>query len=259
MRNILLLICLVFISQQALAQNRPQLTPVQQKIQQLLQSDIRTDAEKARDRNRNPVGTLGFFGIQENMHVLELAPGGGWYTKILGPLLRDKGKLYIVDPPYYVDRTAPILKLPGLDKVVKLDWGKWDGQLEPNMRSFFPPPGKWDAHDLDMVLTFRNYHNFSQQARGILDKQVFQMLKPGGRYGVIDHTRRHMEPNNPENGRRVDPVEAIKEIQAAGFVFVDYSTVNYRPDDELRYEVGRHTVTGNSDRFTLLFMKPKED
>ena len=259
MRRILILICLAFISQQTLAQNRPQLTPVQQKIQQLLQSDIRTAAEKARDRNRNPVATLGFFGIQENMHVLELAPGGGWYTKILGPLLRDKGKLYVVDPDYYVARTAPIFKLKGLDKVVKLDWGKWDGKLDPGMRSFFPVPGKWDVHDLDMVLTFRNYHNFSQQARGLLDKQIFQILKPGGRYCVVDHTRRHMEPNNPENGRRVDPVEAIKEIQAAGFVFVDYSTANYRPDDELRYEVGRHSVTGNSDRFTLLFEKPKVD
>ena len=259
MRRILILICFAFISQQALAQNRPQLTPVQQKIQQLLQSDIRTDAEKARDRNRNPVRTLGFFGIQENMKVLELAPGGGWYTKILGPLLRDKGKLYVTDPDYYVARTAPIFKLKGLDKVVKLDWGKWDGKLDPNMRSFFPVPGKWDVHDLDMVLTFRNYHNFSQQARGILDKQILEILKPGGRYGIIDHTRRHMEPDNPENGRRVDPVEVIKEVEAAGFVFVDYSNVHYKPDDELRYEVGRHSVTGNSDRFTLLFEKPKVD
>ena len=71
MRNILLLICLVFISQQALAQNRPQLTPVQQKIQQLLQSDIRTDAEKARDRNRNPIRTLAFFGLKDNMTRVE--------------------------------------------------------------------------------------------------------------------------------------------------------------------------------------------
>ena len=83
------------------------------------------------------------------------------------------------------------------------------------------------------------------------------MLKPGGHYGIIDHTRRHMEPNNPENFRRVDPVEVIKEVQAAGFVFVDYSNVHYKPDDELRYEVGRASVTGNTDRFTLLFKKPE--
>ena len=84
----------------------------------------------------------------------------------------------------------------------------------------------------------------------------FKALKSGGIYAVVDHTRRHMEELNNENGRRFDPVLAIKEIQAAGFVLVDYSTLHARADDELRYEVGRKSVTGNSDRFTLKFKKP---
>ena len=257
MRRLPLLICLAVLSQQALAQNQPaQLTPTQQKIQQLLTSAIRTPEEKARDRERNPVATLGFFGIREDMKVLELMPGGGWYTKILGPLLRDKGELYIVDPDYYVTRTEPILSLPGMDKIKKLEWGKWDGQLDPNVRSF-PPPGKWAVKDLDMVLTFRNYHNFSVPARAVLNKNVFDALKPGGLYAIKDHTRRHMEPDSPENGRRVDPVQLIKEVQQAGFVFVDYSRLHYKPDDELRYEVGRASVTGNTDRFTMIFKKPE--
>ena len=82
-------------------------------------------------------------------------------------------------------------------------------------------------------------------------------LKPGGLYGVLDHTRRHMEPDGPENWRRMDPVLVIKEVQAAGFQLVDYSDIHFTPDDELRYEVGRKSVTGNTDRFTLLFRKPK--
>ena len=91
-----------------------------------------------------------------------------------------------------------------------------------------------------------------------MNKAVFDALKPGGTYAVVDHTRRHMQKLNNENGRRVDPVLAIKEIQQAGFEFVDYTNLHYRPDDELRYEVGRKTVTGNTDRFTFKFIKPKK-
>jgi predicted methyltransferase len=65
-----------------------------------------------------------------------------------------------------------------------------------------------------------------------------------------------MQGDSDEVWRRMDPVQIIKEVHAAGFEFVDFSTVHYRPDDELRYEVGRKTVIGNTDRFTLLFRKP---
>jgi predicted methyltransferase len=65
-----------------------------------------------------------------------------------------------------------------------------------------------------------------------------------------------MEPMTRENRRRADVVQMIREVQAAGFELVDYSDLHYRPDDELRFEVGRATVTGNTDRFTLLFQKP---
>ncbi len=107
-----------------------------------------------------------------------------------------------------------------------------------------------------MVLTFRNVHNFDAESRDRLNRAVFDVLKPGGHYGVVDHTKRHMEPENPENRRRIDPVLVIKELLDIGFDFVGYSDLHYRPDDELRYEVGRRTVTGNTDRFTLLFRKP---
>jgi len=89
-----------------------------------------------------------------------------------------------------------------------------------------------------------------------MNEAVFTALKRGGMYGVIDHTRRHMQKGDSENRRRMDPVLAIKEIQDAGFELVDYSDLHYRLDDELRYEVGRRSVSGNSDRFTLLFKKP---
>ena len=64
-----------------------------------------------------------------------------------------------------------------------------------------------------------------------------------------------MQPHSAEVWRRVDPVQVIKEVQAVGFKLLDYSDLHYKPDDELRYEVGRKSVTGNTDRFTLLFEK----
>ncbi len=112
------------------------------------------------------------------------------------------------------------------------------------------------AEDFDMVFTFRNYHNFGLEGRKLMNQAAFKALKSGGIYAVVDHTRRHMQKLNNENGRRVDPVLAIKEIQDAGFVLADYSDLHARSDDELRYEVGRKTVTGNTDRFTLKFRKP---
>ena len=87
---------------------------------------------------------------------------------------------------------------------------------------------------------------------------VFEALRPGGLYGVVDHTRRHMEPDSAANVRRVDPVAAIEETLRAGFEFVDYSDLHYRPGDDLSLEVGDERVSGRTDRFTLLFRKPQE-
>jgi predicted methyltransferase len=118
------------------------------------------------------------------------------------------------------------------------------------------PPFEFGLRDLDMALTFRNMHNFTPEGRANVNAAVFKALKSGGLYGIVDHSRRHMEPMTNENRRRADVVQIIKEVLEAGFEFVDYSDIHFRPDDELRFEVGRKTVTGNTDRFTLLFRKP---
>lgn len=226
---------------------------VRSKLNTAMDSDIRTDTEKARDRNRRPVETLEFFGLRDDMTIIELMPGGGWYSKLLVPVVKDKGKFYAA---YGTSRLAGSLYTqPGFEGVTVLaaDAAIYspegaDGLLLEN--------ADLGITDADMVLTFRNYHNFGTAGRAAMNKAAFDALKHGGIYAVVDHSRRHMEPDSPENGRRVDPVMAIKEIQAAGFKLLDYSTVNYRADDELRYEVGRKTVTGNTDRFTLKFVKP---
>ena len=224
------------------------------KIKQALKSEIRSEKEKARDRNRKPVQTLDFFGIQDDMKVLELIPGSGWYTKLLAPALRDNGQLYLALGTGRVEKLLENETALGKAKIVAKDS---EFKYNETEKLYDLTSTDLKVRDLDAVLTFRNYHNLTEKTRTQLNESVFKALKPGGIYGVVDHTRRHMQDNDNENGRRFDPVLAIKEIQAAGFEFVDYSKLHYRPDDELRYEVGRKSVTGNTDRFTFLFKKPE--
>ena len=223
---------------------------IDDKVQAALASDIRTEAETARDANRRPLETLKFFGLADDMHVLELVPGGGWYTKVLAPVLAENGRLAV---SIGTQGAAAIIEEQGWDvEVVET------GNFSPveGSRLFQITDMDFGEGVFDMVLTFRNLHNFNEVGRNAINEAVFRALKSGGRYGVVDHTRRHMQADNYENWRRMDPVLAIKEIEAAGFEFVDYSDLHYRADDELVYEVGRKTVTGNTDRFTLLFRKP---
>lgn len=221
-------------------------------LEAAMASDIRTDAERARDDNRKPIETLQFFGLEPDMRVLELVPGGGWYTKLLAPVLQEDGELYVA---IGTDRVAALVEdgtLPDVNVVeVEGEFARAEGERRFNFEGLRIP-----VSDLDMVLTFRNMHNFNEAGRAGLNAEAFRVLKSGGIYGVVDHTRRHMQADYYENWRRMDPVQMIKEVEAAGFEFVDYSPIHYRPDDELRYEVGRATVTGNTDRFTLRFRKP---
>ena len=233
----------------------PPLSPIGQRIQEAVDSDIRTAAEKERDANRKPRETLEFFRLREDMRVVELVPASGWYTKIIAPVVADEGELIVtlgtrrigavLEAHEELSRVriaeADVDFVPAKDVVGLFDLGEFSLPVD----------------DVDLVLTFRNLHNFVPSARANLNAAVFAALKPGGLYGVVDHTRRHNEPATQENWRRMDPVLAIKEIQAAGFELVDYADLHFRPDDELRYEVGRKTVRGNSDRFTLLFRKPE--
>ena len=226
---------------------------VASKIRSAMAGEVRTEADVARDRNRKPVETLQFFGLRDDMRVLELIPGGGWYTKILAPVLRDNGVLYV---SIFTDNVKEnLLKEPGFDKVRVLEVGVDMPRTGP-FGTRDVPPFEFGVSDMDLVVTFRNWHNFTPEGRANLNSAVFNALHKGGHFGVIDHSRRHMQPMTAETRRRVDVVEIIKEVLAAGFEFVDYSDLHYRPDDELRYEVGRATVTGNTDRFTLLFRKP---
>jgi len=254
MKNLLLLLLFCpLITLAQTAQPEPE-RPFLASVRAAMAADVRTEAERDRDANRRPVETLDFFGLDENMRVLELIPGGGWYTKLLAPALREKGQLYVAIAGGL--KRSGQLDQPIFEKVVLLE-PKLVVTSEPGAQFTGFGPMDFGVTDLDAVLTFRNLHNLNAEGRANMNRAAYDALKPGGIYGVVDHTRRHMQADDPENRRRVDPVLMIKEIQAAGFAFVDFSDLHYRADDELRYEVGRKTVTGNTDRFTFLFRKPE--
>jgi len=238
--------CLATVSSAAFAD-------ISDKLKAAMTSDVRTEAEIDRDRNRKPVETLEFFGLEDDMKVIELIPGGGWYTKILVPALAEKGEYFAAIGTSRIEQN--LSELPGFEKMKVI---AKDARLfrEEGSRFYSLELDSLGVTDADMVLTFRNYHNFGDQGRAKMNEEAFKALKSGGIYAVVDHTARHMEDENSSNRRRFDPVKAIKEIQAAGFVLVDYSTLHYREDDELEYEVGAKSVSGNTDRWTLKFKKP---
>jgi predicted methyltransferase len=246
--KVLLTIVLLSLVGVAYAENE-----IDAKVETALADESRPAEDRMRDRNRRPLDTLNFFGLKDNMHVLELMPGAGWYTRVLAPVLADNGNLYVALGTGRVSDN--VLTLPGFEQVEMLATS--DNLRRPEgSRYYVMDDFEFGVSKLDMVLTFRNLHNFDVDSRAKMNRQVFAALKSGGLYGVIDHTARHMEPANHENRRRVDPVMAIKELLDLGFEFEGYTDLHYRADDELVYEVGRRSVTGNTDRFTLLFRKP---
>lgn len=251
MKKVFLIAVLLGFSQLGIADD---FDVVREKLDAAMASEIRGEADTDRDRNRRPGNTLEFFGLRDDMKVIELLPGGGWYTKLLAPVLAENGEFYVAYGTGRVEER--LVGQPGFE-AMKLTAGDSNLYRPEGSRHYVLENAELDVTDVDIVFTFRNYHNFSAEGRAAMNDAVFAALKPGGIYAVVDHTRRHMEGDNNENRRRADPVMVIKEIQAAGFEFVDYSDLHYRADDELRYEVGRASVTGNTDRFTFKFRKPE--
>jgi predicted methyltransferase len=235
----------------------------------------RTAEQRARNRDRHPVETLTFFGIDNDMTVVELWPFGGWYASILAPLLRDNGKYYTaaMDPETTQERELNYNKQlqamfeaePALyDKVVVT-------ALVPGNRDIAP------AGTADMVLTFRNIHNWEWAGIGkAVFTEAYKALKPGGILGVVEH---RADPDNVPELRPgmayVGEDYAIELIESAGFVFLGSSEINANPQDTKdhprgvwtlppNYALGdqdrdKYTAMGESDRFTLKFMKPAAD
>jgi len=237
----------------------------------------RTPEFAARDGARHPYETLRFFGIRPDMTVVEIWPGAGWYTEILAPYLRERGKLYAAHfaveggPPYFRELRADFLgKLTAAperyDRVVVTEFAPPDAVA-------IAPPGS-----ADLVLTFRNVHNWTMRGGGEAGARaafaaMYAALKPGGVLGVVDHrlpADRPLAAQEDSGYLREDFVIAAAEH--AGFRLAARSEINANPRDHADHPGGvwdlpptlrgdparreRYLAIGESDRMTLKFVKP---
>jgi predicted methyltransferase len=227
---------------------------VEEKINAAMKMSYRTEAELARDSDRKAPEALAFMGLRDNMKVIEFFPARqAWYTKILAPVLADKGQLWVIDSEATFKSWGDLLKDPAFKstKTITVDASYNRAERRYNIGEIVIP-----FNDADLFLNIREYHNMNAADKARFNKIVFNALKPGGRYVVKDHTRRHMQPKEGALFRREDPVKVILDVQAAGFVLEKSSDMFYSSADALTLEVGDASVTNRTDRFFLVFRKP---
>jgi predicted methyltransferase len=244
-----------------------------QTLTSILAGDQRTEENRARDHYRHPKETLLFFGVRPQMKVMEVWPEPGWYTEVIAPLLRNSGVYY-----------AAVTPDPGSKHVTqRLDDFRAKLAARPDLYQHvqvvsFPLDGT-DAvppESLDMVLTFRNIHNWMADDKAAQAfATMYRALKPGGVLGVVEHRGNPAVSQDPQaKSGYVNEDYAIRLIEAQGFRLGAKSEVNANPKDTKDYEQGvwtlppsyrlgprdhdKYAAIGESDRFTLRFVKPKK-
>ncbi|MCB2076074.1 MAG: class I SAM-dependent methyltransferase [Novosphingobium sp.] len=254
----------------------PEAPAVESPLDAAIASELRSPEEKARDQWRHPKETLEFLGVEPDDTVVEIWPGGGWYTNILAPWLASGGgKLVaVLFSPEGIDDAERVARIETNNAKFKsnytdpafgtIDYSGFSANSGP-----LTEPGTADA-----VLTFRNIHNWMAsdfQADAV--KAMYDALKSGGILGVVEHRGNPAIEQDPKakNGY-VNENYAIKLFTAAGFELVGKSEINANPKDTKDYEQGvwtlpptyrlgatdrdKYAAIGESDRFTLKFRKP---
>ena len=243
-------------------------------LQAAINGSWRDSANVKRDVYRHPGQTLAFFGVAPTQTVIEITPGGGWYSEILAPYLHDKGHYIaaVVDPAAVKEgagRDYQQRQRDGLQKKFSADathYGK------ASIVGYDPAaPVLGPANSADLVLTFRNVHNWraAGQAEGMF-KAFHDVLKPGGVLGVVEHRAKADVPAEDKSGY-VGEQQVIAMAQAAGFKLACKSALNANPRDTKDYPNGvwtlpptnkhdaaddaKYQAIGESDRMTLKFVK----
>ena len=239
-----------------------------------VKGDHRSESNKARDPYRHPRQTLAFFGIEDGMTVMEIWPGGGWYTEILAPAMRDNGKLIIATwDPQVQGQPGYRYELP---KKLEQTFAQYPEVYDQVEVEYFSPPESaslGEADSIDVIVTFRNTHGWisAGQAQDIFN-EFARVLKPGGTLGVVQH--RANEGSDPAQTAKSGYVSeaTVKELAAnAGLEFVGSSEINANPKDTKDHEKGvwtlppslslgevdkeKYLAIGESDRMTLKFRK----
>ena len=239
-----------------------------------LKGDWRDPKNAARDIYRHPKETLSFFGITPTQTVVEITPGGGWYSEVLAPYLKANGQYVaaVVDPAAASEKSRNYYQrgLDGLQKKFTDGPAQFDKATVVKYDPAAPVFGS--AGSADVVLTFRNVHNWrsAKQAEGMF-KGFFAALKPGGVLGVVEH-RANKDVAADDDSGYVSEAQVIALAEAAGFRLDAKSEVNANPKDTKDYANGvwtlpptnqhpeaeraRYQAIGESDRMTLRFVKP---
>ncbi|MGH7950035.1 MAG: class I SAM-dependent methyltransferase [Candidatus Binataceae bacterium] len=205
------------------------------------------------DAGRMPKQMLAFFGISSGMKVADLSAGGGWLTELLARTVGPTGKVYSVNGDF-----PPRFKKTGED---------WRARLKKpalaNVVAVQKPLGSADLFDvppntLDAVLIHLNYHDLV--AFGVdpnhVNAEVFKALKPGGIYGIVDHSaEKGSGTRDAGTLHRIDEQHVLAEVEKAGFKLAARSSALRHPDDTRKWFVFQHR--GQTDRFMLKFVKPK--
>lgn len=244
-------------------------------LDRVLAGDHRSAANRARDAWRHPRETLEFFGLRQDMTVLEIWPGGGgWYTEVLAPALRERGRYVAAgfdpatDSQYMQkgikDFADKLASRPDLYDRVTVTALQHPGTMSP------VPDGS-----VDMVLTFRNLHNWmARDAAQEMLAAMYRALKPGGILGLVEHRAAPSEPQDPRaKSGYVRTDYAIALAEAAGFELLGQSEINANPKDTRNHPNGvwslpptfrggeaerdRFAAIGESDRMTLRLRKPR--
>jgi len=233
-------------------------------------SPARPAASVARDKARHPVEELTFFGITPKMNVVELWPGGGYWTDILGPYLAPSGHYTIALPAPGGEESAGVARFRTRIAAEKDRLGTIHETSLGTGHFDIAPPGS-----ADLVLTFRNLHNW--MGEGYAEQALaacFTALKPGGILGIEEHRGRNDVAQDPkgENGY-VRQDYAIALAKKAGFVLVGSSEINANPRDTKDWPKGvwtlppsfaegdkdraKYAAIGEADNFVLKFQKPR--
>ena len=238
-------------------------------IDQAVQAEHREQKNRARDKWRNPAETLRFFGLQQDHHVLEILPGRGWYTEILAAATKN-GKLTAAS----FGNTYPNQYLVDIhnDFIKKIE-ATPQAYSHVNIVSFHSPD--YTKHQvpegsIDMVLTFRNTHNWLRDGLAeTVYKEMARMLRKGGILGVVQH--RATDPEQSHDTGYVSEQKVIELAEQAGLKLVARSEINANPKDNHKHPKGVWTLPptlrlkeqdkekyqqiGESDRMTLKFIK----
>ncbi|UUO23315.1 class I SAM-dependent methyltransferase [Colwellia sp. M166] len=240
----------------------------QSQLEQAIAGEHRSAKNKARDEFRHPKETLEFFGFKPSMTVVEITPGGGWYTEILAPAIKGKGKLYGAHYPdtgednYYSNSRKQLVAMLASNAVfseVELT------NFVPRQASELAPAGT-----ADLVLTFRNLHNWRDDGVEQAFKDAYKALKKGGVLGVVEHRLPAGVDAEKAKGY-VSQSKTIEQAKAAGFTLAASSEINANAKDSVIYPKGvwtlppvlrlgeqdkaKYMAIGESDRMTLKFVK----